>query len=92
MKLLIENTEIPLLKGEYLHYHDGREGFPFNLDISICGIKDLNRANELIDILISIYPFPSYKMESLRTYTPTTIPLTIEVLFSISDFVPIIKE
>jgi hypothetical protein len=90
MKLIIGNHEILLLDKEFLEHHTGHTGFPFNLDTSICGIKSLERAQYLLDSLINSYPFPRYKMEVPKIYQSKSDPEIIEVLFSISDFTPII--
>ena len=91
MKLCIDTfSPIELLEGEYIEYHDGRDGNPFNLDASIAGIKDLKRAKLLVDELTERFPFPKYKMEQIKIWSANDI--THEVLFSMSDFIPVIRS
>lgn len=92
LQLTIGTVPLTLLKGEYLEFHDGRDGFKFNLDCSICDIIDLDRAEKLKIALIQLYPFAPFKAELIQILSPKGEKLTFEVLFSISDFCPIIKE
>lgn len=93
LQLTIGTTPFTLWKEEYLEFHDGRQGNPFNLDCSICGIIDLTRAEGIKTVLTELYPFKlPYKIEPLRILPPKEEKLSFEVLFSISDFCPIIKE
>jgi hypothetical protein len=89
MVLFIDGGSIPLLEHEYLEYHDGREGFPFNLDASICGIKDKRRAEELQIVFTALYPFVAYKMESIQILETKA---GFELLFAMSDFCIVVKE
>jgi hypothetical protein len=92
MKLIIGDNTLLLKEGEFLWFHDGRDGFKFNLDCSICDVADLDRAQELRLSLEKLHSFTSFTMEPIQILHPVKdIPL-FEVLFSISDFCPIIKE
>jgi hypothetical protein len=92
LQLIIDKTPLTLLSGEYLEFHDGRASIPFNLDCSICGIKDSERADELKIVLTELFPFTPYKVEPLQILELKEETPLFEVLFSISDFCPIIKE
>lgn len=87
MELTVSKKSIPLAFRERIEFHDGRSGYPFNLDCSICNIDSKERAVLLMDLLISLYDYPQYKMESPRIIEEES---SCELLFSLSDFAPVI--
>lgn len=92
MKLITGDKVIELIKGEYINFHDGRKGKPFELDTSICGIVNIDRAQELITLLITSNPRPEFTIASPQILlNAMEEDGAIEVLFYISDFTPIIK-
>lgn len=90
MILVINKNSVPLWDEEYLEYHDGKEGFPLNLDCSICGIQNKDRAEILKSRLTEVYPYKRYKLEEPRILTSSNG--TFELLFAMSDFAPIITD
>ena len=87
MKLIIQQIPIEILDYEYLEYHDGKDGHNFALDCSIMGIRSKERAEELKTLLTELYSFKRYPMEPIEI---AIINGSIEVLFALGDFHPII--
>jgi hypothetical protein len=86
MKLVFKTGEISLLAHENIEYHDGRDNSSLVLDISIINIQTSARAEELVDLLISLYPYPKYRMD-----LPIAKPLIeslYEVRFLAGNFAP----
>ena len=85
MKLVFKTGEISLLPNEYIEYHDGRDNSSLVLDISIINIQTSARAEELVDLLISLYPYPKYRMD---LPIPKPLESLYEVRFLTSNFAP----
>lgn len=89
MEIIIHTVSIPLLDDEFVDCHEGRMGYPFVLDASICGISTRERAESLKRKFIGAFPFPSYRLEIPRILECNSV---YELLFSIGDYMPIIKS
>lgn len=81
MKLKIGNDTVILLEGEYIECNDLSQK-----NMSISGLKDKDRAEELKVVLIALYPYVNFEKE--EPVIINEVGLGFEVAFASDEFCP----
>lgn len=90
MKIVVQEKVIHLIEKERLEYHSGREGHSFDYDISILDVASKERAIQIVEKLIDVYPYSDIRMN--KPFIQPLTALAFEVVFSKDDFCPFTVE